>query len=240
MRFRVGICPSKNNLSYSYDTESELYYLQSRYYTPAMGRFICSDVAVSTGQGLLGNNAFAYCGNNPVHRNDCEGDSWVVVLGAIGVQYASDVIGNIMGGKTGAEMFIPTSSLATYTAAAVTALIPGGGIAHALLRSVVSETILWVDNSLNGKGELNDINQSLWNIVGNTFLDFGMGKLMDNTLGQLGTEELATYSSKPKQRSSGATLQQTYNALQRSNTIGRAIGKAGIKACEVAFNYCLA
>jgi len=31
-----------------------------------VGRFINSDVFVSTGQGLLGNNMFAYCGNNPL------------------------------------------------------------------------------------------------------------------------------------------------------------------------------
>ena len=31
-----------------------------------MGRFINADALVSTGQGVLGNNMFAYCGNNPV------------------------------------------------------------------------------------------------------------------------------------------------------------------------------
>ena len=58
---------------YVYDTETELYYLQSRYYNPAIGRFINADVLVSTGQGLLGNNMFAYCHNNPVTRKDASG-----------------------------------------------------------------------------------------------------------------------------------------------------------------------
>ena len=71
---------------YVYDQETGLYYLQSRYYNPELGRFICADSFVSTGQGILGNNMFAYCLNNPVngcdfcgkcfHRwdfwNDCE------------------------------------------------------------------------------------------------------------------------------------------------------------------------
>ena len=43
-----------------------MYYLQSRYYNPEWGRFINADALVSTGQGLLGNNMFAYCLNNPV------------------------------------------------------------------------------------------------------------------------------------------------------------------------------
>lgn len=55
------------------DIETGLYYLRSRYYDPEMGRFINSDVFVSTGQGLIGNNMFAYCGNNPVFRRDDTG-----------------------------------------------------------------------------------------------------------------------------------------------------------------------
>ena len=38
---------------YYYDTELGFYYLNSRYYNPAVGRFINTDVYVSTGQGLL-------------------------------------------------------------------------------------------------------------------------------------------------------------------------------------------
>ena len=40
---------------YVYDTETELYYLQSRYYDPEICRFINADIYTSTGQGLLGN-----------------------------------------------------------------------------------------------------------------------------------------------------------------------------------------
>ena len=40
---------------YVYDTETDLYYLESRYYDPAMERFINADGLVSTGQGLLAN-----------------------------------------------------------------------------------------------------------------------------------------------------------------------------------------
>lgn len=58
---------------YYYDTETGLYYLQSRYYDPTVGRFISADSIVSTGQGVLGNNMFAYCLNNPIHRIDPSG-----------------------------------------------------------------------------------------------------------------------------------------------------------------------
>ena len=58
---------------YVYDTESKLYYLQSRYYDPELGRFLNADSYASTGQGILGNNMFAYCGNNPVIHDDSFG-----------------------------------------------------------------------------------------------------------------------------------------------------------------------
>ena len=58
---------------YVYDSETGFYYLQSRYYDPELGRFINSDSYASTGQGILGNNMFAYCRNNPVCRIDVTG-----------------------------------------------------------------------------------------------------------------------------------------------------------------------
>ena len=58
---------------YYYDVETGLYYLQSRYYDPEIGRFINADAFASTGQGILGSNMFAYCGNEPVIRADLQG-----------------------------------------------------------------------------------------------------------------------------------------------------------------------
>ena len=55
---------------YVYDPETGLYYLQSRYYNPEIGRFLNADAFTSTGQGFVGNNVFAYCGNNPVNGYD--------------------------------------------------------------------------------------------------------------------------------------------------------------------------
>ena len=59
--------------SYYFDEQTWFYYLQSRYYDPAIGRFINADVYVSTGQGVLGNNMFAYCNNSPVQKKDIGG-----------------------------------------------------------------------------------------------------------------------------------------------------------------------
>ena len=60
---------------YVYDTESGLYYLQSRYYDPKICRFINADAFASTGQGFIGYNMFAYCNNSPVNYTDNYGMS---------------------------------------------------------------------------------------------------------------------------------------------------------------------
>lgn len=71
---------------YYYDVETGFYYLQSRYYDPVVSRFINADTYASTGDGLLGYNMFAYCGNNPVCYSDPTGhfalvDDLLVLLG---------------------------------------------------------------------------------------------------------------------------------------------------------------
>ncbi len=58
---------------YYYDTETELYYLQSRYYNPEWGRFVNGDGYASTGLSSTAKNMFAYCLNNPVNYSDPSG-----------------------------------------------------------------------------------------------------------------------------------------------------------------------
>ena len=66
--------------SYVYDEESGLYYLNSRYYDPEVGRFLNADGYASTGQDIQGCNMFAYCGNNPVNRADSSGEFWFAAI----------------------------------------------------------------------------------------------------------------------------------------------------------------
>ena len=68
---------------YYYDTETGLYYLMTRYYDPEVCRFISADVYMSTGQGVLGGNMWAYCGNNSVNRADSQGDFFNTIIGGI-------------------------------------------------------------------------------------------------------------------------------------------------------------
>ena len=81
---------------YIYDADTGLYYLQSRYYDPAVGRFINADIYVSTGQGVLGHNMYAYCMNNPANMLDSEGTfALALLIGGVVATAVSAVVGGI-------------------------------------------------------------------------------------------------------------------------------------------------
>ena len=58
---------------YVFDEETGLYYLRSRYYNPGWGRFVNADALITDNTGLLCQNLFAYCCNEPVRLEDSEG-----------------------------------------------------------------------------------------------------------------------------------------------------------------------
>ncbi len=63
--------------SYYFDEETGLYYLQTRYYDPELGRFISADsIEYLDPETLGGLNLYAYCGNNPIRETDPTGTSW--------------------------------------------------------------------------------------------------------------------------------------------------------------------
>jgi len=86
---------------YYYDTETGFYYLQSRYYDPAVKRFISADGYVNANGDLIGFNMYAYCGNNPINMVDYDGESvlalklltdvFVIVTTIVGIYLIGEV-----------------------------------------------------------------------------------------------------------------------------------------------------
>ena len=58
---------------YYYDSETGLYYLNSRYYDPVTSRFINADGLIASSSSFIGLNMFAYCNNCPVIMVDSLG-----------------------------------------------------------------------------------------------------------------------------------------------------------------------
>ena len=105
---------------YYFDTETSLYYLQSRYYDPAIGRFINADNYATTYKTSTGANMFAYCLTNPANCKDDGGElaNWLIggVVGAVaGIvgQVLSDAATSLLTGK------VTVSNWQTYAGAAV-------------------------------------------------------------------------------------------------------------------------
>ena len=89
---------------YYFDSETGLYYCNSRYYNPEIGRWINADSLLSQGS-VLGNNMFAYCLNNPVNMADTTGElPFFLVTAAIGA-VAGAIIGGVVAAKNGGNVW---------------------------------------------------------------------------------------------------------------------------------------
>ena len=130
---------------YYCDTESGIYYLNSRYYDPVIGRFISPDslnyLEPETCNGL---NLYAYCGNNPVVRIDPEGtDSEaghailfgvVVVLGVLSISALAGALGGLAGAVC---MSVATSMGFGAVGGGISAAMNGTNIAAGILSGAV-------------------------------------------------------------------------------------------------------
>jgi len=123
--YQVGTIGELNPFRYRgyyYDSETGLYYLQSRYYDPAMGRFINADIInYISPLDINGNNLYSYCFNNPIAYYDPTGHfPWLLFLlgAAVGfgatayADYKDD--GEVFNGSISAESYA-ANSLVTGT-----------------------------------------------------------------------------------------------------------------------------
>ena len=72
---------------YVYDEETGMYYLQIRFYSPVLSRFLTNDgeqTLCVDYECITDRNLKNYCGNNPVNRKDEGGDFWALIGAAVG------------------------------------------------------------------------------------------------------------------------------------------------------------
>ena len=110
------LCNPFRYRGYYYDTETDLYYLNSRYYDPAVGRFLNADGYINANGDLIGFNMFAYCSNNPVMGYDPTGefDIWGFGKGA------SRIVTGITAVVVGAAVCIAGAPVAMLVVASLT------------------------------------------------------------------------------------------------------------------------
>ena len=92
---------------YFYDTETGLYYLQSRYYDPEVSRFINPDAYATTDvDGVLSANMFAYCENNPIRNTDSTGTIGADTLIRAATGAVTSLISGLAAGDRGVELLV--------------------------------------------------------------------------------------------------------------------------------------
>jgi RHS repeat-associated protein len=82
---------------YYYDNETGLYYLNSRYYDPEIGRFINADdvgILDDTKEFVNGLNLYVYCLNNPVNERDDSGK--FIFSSLLGIIIGAAIAGSII------------------------------------------------------------------------------------------------------------------------------------------------
>ena len=226
---------------YYYDAETGLYYLQSRYYDTTTRRFLNADEILGANSDINALNLYAYCGNNPVVREDANGNFWLTSIAAsvaVGVvtQYIGDVVGNILDGKTGYDIFKvdfdDPEKIGEYIAAGVTALIPGTGLAGAFVRNVTAECIKGVVSSLGGKKV--DLVESIVNIGMGTIVDAGVERVSDsitNFIASKSPQNYSSYAHEVRQSKPNRTQVQIYNSMRRSirfNKVARKVASISV------------
>ena len=93
---------------YYFDEETGLYFLQTRYYDPVVGRFISRDsIEYADPETICGLNLYAYCGNNPVMFTDETGTmpNWLKWLIG-GIAFIGAVVLTAVTGGALAPVFI--------------------------------------------------------------------------------------------------------------------------------------
>ena len=204
---------------YYYDTETGLYYLQSRYYDPEIGRFINADSYTTTDStGILSANMYAYCENDPVNRNDPTGEIWAQFAIGIASQYIGDVLGNIASGKSGLDILKPTSSVGEYIASGVSSMIPGGKIISSLARSVVSTAITEGEKYIKTRSF--DLESAAKSFGHNLFCDILSSKttnLVGKKIDAKRPKNYSSYAHTQRLKNPSLTRQDIYELMYKAN-----------------------
>ena len=207
---------------YYFDTETELYYLNSRYYDPEICRFISADdvspLTLTPGE-VTDLNLFSYCDNNPVVRADVGGDVWHYFIGAaVGAAIGATV--------TGIASYIEDGKV-DWTAVGLSAI--SGAASGALAASSIGVVGIAIRNAAISMTE----NAAAQVIHNGGFNNFSVGDmLIDGTIGGIaGALGGAGKGSKHLSNLGKQTIKRTVNAVSHDGL------KVGVKEAGKALAY---
>ena len=135
LKDKVGARNPFRYKGYYYDVETGLYYCRSRYYDPAIRRFISADdtQVLRDNLDMLGEkNLYTYCDDNPITRVDVNGQ-FTLICGLIGATM------NVLAGGVAAAVTGQEYTVTDMIAAGLAGIFAGGaGLEGAIAGGVVS------------------------------------------------------------------------------------------------------
>ena len=174
---------------YYYDEETGMYYLKSRYYQPEICRFISADsydVLTQSPMALVDTNLYNYCDNNPVYREDENGQFWNIVIPALIGAAVGTFLTWAATSATGQE-YRTKDYLSDFVAGFIINLIPIKNISRAFYviyttgkgiydgeepKSIAfNAAIAWTASSLNISERLNLPHKTNYDKVANNVID---------------------------------------------------------------------
>ncbi len=166
----IGLMNPIRYRGYYYDSEIGMYYLQSRYYNPQVGRFISADDQLST-DDIIGMNLFTYCGNNPVNRLDSSGEAWYHWAIGAGIVAACAAAVVITAGGAAPAIAAVASVVNGFAAATTASTIAAGAFVGSSM--VLGTAALFAVGTSSSVKEFND--QGNWGTVAATAVGTVLG-----------------------------------------------------------------
>lgn len=185
---------------YYYDEDLGFYYLHNRYYDPVICRFISPDENLCTGQGIVGNNMFAYCCNNPVSRVDSEGTFFNTIFGTI-VGGITAVVTRDKDAETWQQAMVRGATTGLIAGAALDFSIATGGAGAILIATIGGAIAGGLDSYWEQKNHGGDID------VGKIAIDATLGAGMNTLFGAYG---------RTAGRAVGNTVSTVFSAMKQN------------------------
>ena len=203
--------------SYYYDKESNLYYLNSRYYSPIYYRFISIyDIDYLKSESINGTNLYTYCGNDPINYNDGSGHmpEWLgnlltgigIVVGTalfvVAIVASAGTVGALVGVGAAAIGLSTTAVSTAITVATISTYVVAGGVA--LLGA--SDAVEAFSSGINPiRDYVMGGNQTAYNITSGIFNMLGTVAVISGMVGPKILQKIAQRGGVPK-ISNGKTL----------------------------------
>ena len=198
--------------SYYFDTETDFYFLKTRYYDPEIGRFMTiDDISYLDPDSINGLNLYAYCGNNPIMYSDPNGTlKWYHWLGIIG-----------------AVIVVAAATVLTFGAAGIA--IGGAGLAGAVIHGAAVGALIGAGIGIAGGAIAGGIYSAVtgadfWSSVGaGAMAGFGIGAVVGavigGTVGGIHHQQVVNYISQYARNADDATeIYQSFSGKIRLKT----------------------